>query len=366
MTFQKSNPPIGARPGTLAIPKGSPPPRITITAYTESDYRTQEIEDASALGELVEEQGVTWVNVQGLGDEDVLRQIQQAFDLHPIVLENAVNTPQRAKSEVIGGHHLMIVRVPVADGNGRIMTPPQVCIVFSDRTVITFQERPFGFFDAVRERISRGGGPMRSLGAGYLAYALLDTLVDHYFPLAEELSARVEDLEEDVNQEPGPELLARIHELRRDLVVLRRVGWPQREAISSALRDNSPFVTDHVRTYLRDTHDHMTQIMELTDATRDASASLTEIYLSQVGFRTNEIMKVLTLMASIFIPLTFIAGIYGMNFEYMPELHDPRGYFVALSLMFILALGMIFYFRHRGWLGRRGGRDTRSRRDEVG
>jgi magnesium transporter len=218
--------------------------------------------------------------------------------------------------------------------------------------LITFQERYFGFFDAVRERIRAGVGPIWSMGADYLAYALLDTLIDHYYPVAENISQKLEDLEDEIVDDPHPDVLVDIHTLRRQLVVLRRVGWPQREALSTLLRSNtSPFITDQVRTYLRDTADHIAQIVELVDASHEAAIGLSEIYLSQVSFKTNEIMKMLTLMASIFIPLTFIAGIYGMNFENMPELHSAFGYFAVIGVMLIVAIGMLVYFRRRGWLG---------------
>lgn len=349
-TFAKSNPAIGARPGTLAIPPGSPPPRVRLMHYSPAGAEEREIESLSELEGLGDRSGVTWVDVQGLGDEAALRAIGEALSLHPVVLENAVNIPQRPKSEPYDDYQLLIARVPAADEDGPI-TPLQVCMVFGNGFLLTFQERYFGFFDAVRARIRAGRGPIWSMGADYLAYALLDTLVDHYFPMAESLSLQLDGLEDEIVKEPHPDMLTELHQIRRHLVVMRRVGWPQREAIGMLLRDPSPFVTDEVRRYLRDTYQHIAQIVELLDAARETAASLSEIYLSQVSYRTNEVMKVLTLMASIFIPLTFIAGVYGMNFENMPELRSRIGYFAVLFVMLAVAAAMLVLFIRKGWIG---------------
>jgi magnesium transporter len=355
--FHKHHPEAGSRPGTLAIPAGSPPTRVHVVRYSPDSLETRELSDLGDLRGLIGGPGTTWIDVRGLGDERALRAVGEAFGLHPHALEDAVNVPQRAKSELYEGYQLVIARVPELDPDGVLRTP-QVCFVIGEHWLLTFQERFFGFFEPVRERLRAAVGPIRELGPDYLAYALIDTLVDRYYPLAEDLSQELENLEDEIVEEPDSALLARIHQIRRSLVVLRRVGWPQREAISVLLREHSPYVSDQVRVYLRDTLDHIAQIVELVDATRDHAAGLSEIYLSNVSQRTNEVMKVLTLMATIFIPLTFIAGIYGMNFENMPELHSPWGYFAVLTLMGGVAAAMLGYFRYRGWLGRR-----RRRRD---
>ncbi len=349
MVFVKHNPAIGARPGTLAIPPDSPPPKITLVQYDENGVDRREITHADELRDVHHAERVTWVDVQGLGDEGVIRAIGEAFDLHPVALENAVNVPQRAKSELYESHQLIIARTPVLDGE-RVWTP-QVCFIVGARYLLTFQERYFGFFDPVRERIHAGLGAIRKEGPDYLAYAMIDAMVDRYYPVAQRLSDGLEVLEDIVVDNPHPEVLARIHGLRRQLVVLRRVGWPQREAISALLRERTPFFGDATKVFLRDTHDHIAQIVELIDSSREMASDLAESYLSNVSHRTNEIMKVLTLMASIFIPLTFVAGIYGMNFENMPELNSRIGYFVVLGVMIILAVAMAIFFRRRGWIG---------------
>jgi len=349
MVFKKHNPEVGARPGTLAIPPGSPPPKITVVQYDVDRVDRREISDVAELRGLDAGNRVTWVDVQGLGDETMIRAIGEAFDLHPVALENAVNVPQRAKTELYARHQLIIARTPLIEDD-RVYTP-QVCFIVGERYLLTFQERYFGFFDPVRERIKAGIGAIRSAGPDYLAYAMIDAMVDRYYPVAQRLSDRLEELEDFVVENPHPEVLAHIHTARRQLAVLRRVGWPQREAISALLRDQTPFFGDQTKLFLRDTHDHIAQIVELIDSSREMASDLAEAYLSNVSHRTNEIMKVLTLMASIFIPLTFLAGIYGMNFENMPELRSHVGYFIVLGVMIVLAVGMAAYFRRRGWIG---------------
>jgi len=348
--FLKHHPEAGSRPGTLAIPPDSPRPKVVVTQFDETGVERIEAPALEELPAMLHSGKTMWVDVQGLGDEGTLRAIGDTFGLHPLSLEDAVNVPQRAKAVLREGYQLVIARAPRVDAAGALGVP-QVCFVVGEHHLLTFQERYLAFFDRVRERIDQGLGPIRRGGPGYLAYALIDAMVDSYYPVAQELSDRLEALEDIVVERPHPEVLARVHSLRRQVSVLRRVGRPQQEALRSLVRTETPFVGEREHVYLRDTLDHMSQIVELLDSSRDLAASLAEAYLSNLSHRTNEIMKMLTLMASIFIPLTFIAGIYGMNFEHMPELHAPRGYFVVLALMGATAGGMVAYFRYRGWIG---------------
>ncbi len=361
--FQKYNPGIGSRPGTLAIPPNSPFPKITVVQYDTETINRQEITDVDALRSLRDFSGVTWVDVQGLGDEATIRAIGKIFDLHPVALESAVNIPQRAKTELYEHHQLVIARAPVLDNAGRVATP-QVCFVIGANYLVTFQERYYGFFDAVRERLQSGLGPMRSKGPDYLAYALIDAMIDRYYPVAQSLSDDLEELEDWVVEHPHPEVLARIHALRRQLVVIRRVGWPQREAINAMLRERTPFFAEENNVFLRDTYEHIAQIVELIDSAREMASDLADAYLSNVSHRTNEIMKVLTLMASVFIPLTFVAGVYGMNFDHMPELHSRNGYFFIWGIMIVLGVGMTLFFRRRGWIGTPPPPDFKSDRED--
>jgi magnesium transporter len=351
--LERRSPPVGARPGTLAIPAGSPPPRIFLFDYSQERVLERRIEDLAELEPYAKTETTTWIDVQGMGDEAALWRIAETFGIHPLALEDAVNVPQRAKAELYDQHQLVIARAPlVEDGK---LDVPQVCFLVGHHYLVTFEDRCFGFFDPVRERIRAGIGPIRSSGPDYLAYALVDTLVDRYFPVVEDLSQELDELEDRVLADPDPEDLVRLHHLRRDIAVLRRVGWPQRETINDMVRSPSPFVSEDVRMHLRDTHDHISQITGRVDFCREVAVGLMDMYLSNLSHRQNEIMKVLTIMASIFIPLTFIAGVYGMNFEYMPELQRPGAYFVVLAVMVSAALAMIGYFRHRGWLGGSGG-----------
>ncbi len=348
--FEKRQPEVGSRPGTLAIPPGSPAPRISVIRYDLNNVEEFELSDISQLSALRTPGHVVWVDVQGFGDEPTLRAIGAAFELHPLALEDAINLPQRAKTELYQQHQLIITRAPMLADDGDV-TAPQVCFIVGDGYLLSFQDRYFGFFDKVRDRIRDGLGQLRKTGADYLAYALIDTMIDNYYPVVQHLAELLEELEDFAISSPHPVVLARIHHIRRQLVRLRRIGWPQREAIHAMLREETEFVHSGTMLYLRDTHGHIAQIVEQVDACRDMAADLAEAYLSNVSHRTNEIMKVLTLMASVFIPLTFIAGIYGMNFEHMPELKNPNGYFFALGSMGILGLAMAIYFYLRGWIG---------------
>jgi len=316
----------------------------------------RDAEDVEELARFVDPPETAWIDVHGLGDERVLRRIGEIFGLHPLALEDVVNAQGRAKAELYPDHQLVISRLPIFEGGGSIDVP-QLSLLIGRRHLLSLQERPFGCFDPVRQRLREGVGPIRSAGPAYLAYALIDTLVDHYYPVVESLTQELEDLEEDaIHAAPGTRVLERIHQNRRRLVVLRRVARPQREAVLELATTESPFVGPEVRTFLRDTHDHIAQVMELADSAHELSVALLEIYRSSLGQRSNEIMKLLTMIGSIFIPLTFVAGIYGMNFDRMPELRSPWGYPATLLGMGLLGAGMLLYFRRRGWIGRGRGR----------
>ena len=358
--FRKQHPPAGSRPGTLAISPTAPPPRIHVYRYDPEQLEQHFIEDVEDLRRFAGHQKTTWVDVRGVGDEAMLRRVAELFEIDPLALEDAVNAPQRAKSEAREKHQVIIARLPLRTETGALDSP-QICLLVGSHHLITFQERPLGAFDPVRERLRTGIGPIRTLGPDYLAYALIATVIDRYYPVAEELSHQLEDLEDEITGEATQDALTRLHDIRRQLVVLRRVGWPQREAITSLIRDQTPFVTDEVRSYLRDTQDHIAQIMELIDSCREMTVGLMDIHLSAVAHRTNEVMKVLTIVASIFIPLTFIAGIYGMNFEFMPELRRRAAYPIVLGSMVVVALIMLGVFRSRGWIGTARGSPPRGR-----
>lgn len=358
--FHKRHPSVGARPGTLVVSADSGPPRIDVISYSPDRVDERGDVAVSELGALIGNDHTAWINVLGLGDEKTLRDLAELFSLHPLVLEDVVNVPQRPKTEEYDGQKLVISRMVRLDAREELDVE-QVSIIFGSNYVLTLQERHGDVLDAVRRRLRDGKGPMRRLGPDYLAYAILDAIIDAYYPVLEELGNYLEQLEDQVLTSPGADVLQRLSRVKATLLTLRRSIWPHREVANSLVRDDSPLVSETVRVYFRDVYDHCVQTAEVTEGYRDLVSSLMSTYLSAVSNRTNEIMKVLTIMASIFIPLTFLAGIYGMNFEYMPELHVRWAYPSLLGLMFVTVAGMLFFFWRKGWLG--SGSETDEARD---
>ena len=348
--FHKKHPPAGSRPGTLMISDDAVPPRITAIRYTADDVHVQDVDRVAELKHLREQPGILWIDVQGLGDADLLRELAAMFDIHALALEDVINAPQRPKTETYDDHQLYISRMVKVDAGGAVEIE-QVSIFFGSTYVLTFQEHYGDVLDPVRLRIHQGAGPMRRSGSDYLAYAIIDTIIDHYYPVVEMISDALERAETRVLQHADRHILATINRMKRTLVDLRRGIWPQRDAVNALVRGDSRFVSKDVRVYFRDCYDHAVQIVDVIDASRDIASSLFNTYLSVVSNRMNEVMKVLTIMASIFIPLTFMAGIYGMNFSEMPELHVKWAYPGLLTAMVIVAGGMLLYFRRKGWLG---------------
>jgi magnesium transporter len=237
----------------------------------------------------------------------------------------------------------------------------QLSLFIGPRYLLTFQERPSDVLDPVRKRIRIGRGPIRHMGPDYLAYALIDTVIDAYYPLVEAIGERLYRLEEAILERPSPRGLRHLHAMRRNLLLVRRAVWPQREAVNALIREETPLITQPVRRYLRDSLDHVSQIADVVETYREITSSLMDMYLSSTGQRTNEVMRVLTIMASIFIPLTFLAGVYGTNFDYLPELNWRWAYFAFWGVMIVLVVGMLLYFRHKGWIGHPEGKTTRKR-----
>ncbi|MEO8202058.1 MAG: magnesium/cobalt transporter CorA [Gemmatimonadota bacterium] len=361
-SFRKRHPPVGSMPGTLVTEPNAQKPLIFVMCYTTEGVQEGEVTDPEQLRQYTDNDAVTWVDVQGLGDETVLRQIAEIFDIHPLALEDAVNVPQRPKSESYEEQHLFIARMTRVVDQVRIETE-QVSFFVGKRYVLTIQERSGDVFDPVRKRVRVGKGPIRRMGPDYLAYALIDTIIDAYYPLIELIGDQLAELEEAILTRPTPRGLRQIHATRRELLGVRRAVWPQREAVSALIRDETPIITQAVRIYLRDTMDHAAQIAELLEGYREITNSLMDIYLSSTGQRTNEVMKVLTIMASIFIPLTFLAGVYGMNFQYLPGLGWHNAWLGILVVMIATGVGMLLFFRSKGWIG--GGDDDESEESPV-
>jgi magnesium transporter len=338
---------MGARPGTLSIPDDALEMRIHVIRF-DADEVVEEDPDGPAGIQLPDGQ-LVWVDVQGFGDADALWALAGLFELHPLALEDMVHVPQRPKVDRYDGYDLLITRMLKIDDDKLDME--QLAIAVGPGWVLTMQERYGDVLDPVRRRIREGVGPIRKSGTDYLAYAILDTVVDGYYPVVELRGEQIEALEDVVFERPTQRTLAQINHIKRDLAVVRRTLGPQREALNRLVRDPSEVFGEDVRTYLRDTQDHCTQATEVTDSQRELVNGLMNMYLSVVSNRMNEVMKVLTVMASIFIPLTFLAGIYGMNFDNMPELHARWGYPILLVVMIVTGVGMVVFFRRKGWLG---------------
>jgi magnesium transporter len=351
MFLRKRHPPPGSRPGTLVIPPEALPPAIHVIDYTADAIRECEITDVEALAEYVAGDSVTWVDVQGIGDEATIRRIGDIFALHPLALEDAINVPQRPKAEVYERFQLFITRMTRCASSAEIEVE-QLSIFLGERFVLTLQERYGDIFDPIRDRLRSGLGPIRRAGADYLAYAIIDMVIDGYYPVLEAIGDSLEDLEEETLEEARPAHLRRMYAAKRQLLELRRAIWPQREAINALIRTEHPLVGQEVRLYLRDCYDHAVQVIDVTESYRELVGTLMDLYLSMMGQRTNEVMKVLTVMATIFIPLTFVAGVYGMNFAHMPELAVPWAYPAVLGVMALTAGAMVVYFWRRGWIGR--------------
>jgi len=353
--FSRRTPP-GATPGTLAVDPESPRPVIRVMAYGPQDMVESEVKDIETLPDYLARWPVTWVDVDGLGDLKTIQEIGRIFSLHPLALEDVLNVHQRPKVEPYGQQHFIVAREVTYEGH---LATEQISLFLGKNFLLTFQERPGDCLDPIRERIRKSSGRHRTLGPDYLAYSVLDAIIDNYFPVLEAYGEKLENLENDVVARPGTTAISRIHEVKRDLLVVRRAVWPFREAVNALFRDPSPLVTEETRLYLRDCYDHTIQIIDLLETYREIASGLVDVYLSSISNRMNEVMKVLTIIATIFMPLSFLAGLYGMNFNTqvspwnMPELSQPFGYPMILLLMASIVVLMLFYFRRKGFLGQR-------------
>lgn len=351
----------GTSPGLTAPlhPDGSAQePQIKVVEYNQGELIERDVASIADLPACDTPGRVYWIEINGTGGGSLLHALGEKYHLHPLALEDVLHTPQRPKMESYDHHLFIIAQMLYRLPDGR-MCGEQVSMFLGANLLITIQEDPeFDVFNPVRARIRSGRGYIRKLGPDYLAYALLDAIIDHCFPILESVGDALELMEDEILEKPRPALVATIHEYRRMLLQLRRFVWPERDVISALLHDESGLVSKETKVFLRDCYDHTIQIMDLVESYRDVSSGLMELYLSAVGMRTNEIMRVLTVMSSIFIPLTFIVGLYGMNFAYdpetmplnMPELHQPHGYLVCVLVMIAISIGQIIFFKRKKWL----------------
>ncbi len=346
----------GAPPGNLDLEPDAPPPEIVLIDYCEATATRSHLANPQEAAAYLDTESVSWVELLGLGNKETWQQMGEVFNLHIIAQEDVVNVPQRPKVVDYEDHLLIIAWMVMIKPNSSNFHKEQVSFILGKHYLLTVQEEPdYDCFDPVRDRIRKGKGIIRKHGADYLAYTLLDSIIDGFFPVLEVYGERIEELEDEVVARPTRKTLEKIYKIRRDLLTLRRAIWPQRDAINVLIRDSSDLISPEVRIYLRDCYDHTVQVMDMVETYRELSSGLMDVYLSSMGNKMNEIMKLLTVMSSIFIPLTFVAGIYGMNFNTeksplnMPELNWYFGYPLCLGLMAAIASSLVYFFWRRGW-----------------
>ncbi len=353
--FNKQYHPAGTSPGTLTIARAADaaPLRIRLIDYDANEVSILDDVSVENCEPYLQRDTVTWIHVQGRPTENALRELGTAFSLHSLALEDVLNIGQRPKVEPFPDQLFIVVSLAMIVDD--YVEVHQVSLFVGKDYVISFCEADFTPFEPIVKRLQAVGGRMRTRGADYLMYGLLDAVIDCGFPLLETIGMQLEELEEQVLDSADRDSLAEIHVMRRELILLRRNLWPQREVINSLLRDDSEIIQKDTHLYLRDCYDHTVQIIDLLETYRDMAGSLLEIYLSSVSNRMNDVMRVLTVIATIFIPLTFIVGVYGMNFDRgagplsMPELGQPLGYLSVWIVMVAIAIGMVIFFRSRKW-----------------
>jgi magnesium transporter len=342
----------GLPPGTLVHigDRKTEEIKVTVMDYNEAGFQEEHFNSVEACLAFKDRSSVTWINVDGLHNVENIQKLGDCYGFHPLVLEDILNTDQRPKMEDFDEYVYIVLKMLHNGENPQTVTE-QISLILGSNFVISFQEGIEGdVFNSIRERIRAGKGRIRSMGADYLAYSLIDAIVDNYFVIIEKTGERTEDLQEELITSPVAGTLHEIHTLKREMIYLRKAVWPLREVVNSLVRGESRLIKDSTRIYLRDVYDHTIQVIDAIETSRDILSGMLDIYLSSMSNRMNEIMKFLTIIGTIFIPLTFIVGVYGMNFEHMPELKWRWGYFGLWSVMTAIAVFMLFYFKKKKWL----------------
>ena len=340
---------IGLPPGTLVYTgeRKVESVRITLIDYDEQNFQEKQVSSIEECFEFKETPTITWINIDGIHEVDVVEKLGKHFDLHPLSLEDILDTNQRPKFEDFEKYLFIVLKML---SYGDEIEEEQVSLVLGENFVISFQERVGDVFEPIRDRIRNSKGRIRKSGADYLCYSLMDAVVDNYFSILERIGDKIESMEEKLISAPTQKTLQQIHKLKREMIILRKSIWPLRELINGLQRNESSLIGETTGIYLRDTYDHTIQVIDTVESLRDVVSGMLDIYLSSISNSMNAVMKVLTIIATIFIPLTFIAGIYGMNFRYMPELEWRWAYPLVLVVMGIVAIGMLIYFRKKKWL----------------
>jgi len=350
--IRKRSEKTGLPPGTLVHvgERKTEKVRIRILDYDETQFEEKEAKTIEECFPFKDKPTVTWINMDGIHQVEIIEKLGSYFGLHPLLLEDILNTEQRPKMEDYGDYIFIVLKMLYSGEEKDKIEAEQVSLILGTNFVISFQEREGDVFDPIRDRIRKKKGRIRKAGADYLTYALLDAIVDNYFIILENIGETIEDTEQQLATNPGPETLQLIRALKKEMIFLRKSIWPLREVVSGLERSESSLIHESTGAYLRDVYDHTIQIIDTVESYRDMISGMLDIYLSSMSNRMNEVMKVLTIFASIFIPLTFIAGIYGMNFKFMPELEWYWGYFAVWGFMAAVGISLVAYFRRKKWL----------------
>ncbi len=325
--------------------------RITVTDYDEKTVTENVVADIEPTWPLEGSSGIKWINIDGLHDVAIIEKVGRQFNIHPLILEDIVHARQRPKMEEFDNHIYVVLKMITLDEEQHKIDLEQVSIVLAGNCVISFQERVGDVFDPIRERIRSGKGRIRKMGSDYLMYALLDRIVDNYFVVLEGMGDRIEEIQEQVAIDPTEDVLHSIHNMKREMLLLRKAVWPLREMINNLQKVESEVITPTTQIFLRDVYDHIVQTIDTTETLREMTSGILDVYLSSVSNRMNAVMKVLTIIATIFMPLTFVVGIYGMNFSLMPELDWKWSYPWGFWLIIVVTVvAMLAYFRNKKWI----------------
>jgi magnesium transporter len=341
----------GSPPGTMVYTgrQKKEPLRISVIDYDGENISEQEGVSAESCISLKETGTVSWVNVTGLNDTEAIGRVGAAFDIHPLVLEDILHTTQRPKLEDLGDYLFLVVRMLYVEPQTEEIHSEQISFILTPHCLVTFQERAGDVFDLIRDRLRKGHGRVRKMGADYLLYALMDAIVDNYFLIMEKTGEQIENIEQALMENPQSLLLNELYAQKRELLYIRKAVWPLREAIGGLERGESKLLKPKTHAYLRDLYDHTIQVIDTVETFRDMLSGVQDLYLSSMGHKTNQVMQVLTIIATIFIPITFVAGIYGMNFEVIPELKWRYGYAGVWVVMITMVAIMLAYFRRKRW-----------------
>ena len=351
-TTKKRSSKAGLPPGTLVYvgEKKVESVRITFIDYDEQSFQEKQVSNIEECLKLKDTPTVTWINIDGIHDIELIEKLGKGFELHPLILEDILSTGQRPKFEDYEKYIFIVLKMLSFSDENQSVEAEQVSLILGPNYVVSFQERIGDVFEQVRDRIRKAKGRVRKMGIDYLAYALVDAIVDNYFVILERFGEKIESMEEEVVANPTERTVQQIHSLKREMITLRKSIWPLRELIAGLQKSESSLIKETTDIYLRDVYDHTIQIIDTIESFRDMVSGMLDIYLSSLSNRMNAVMKVLTIIATIFIPLTFVAGIYGMNFEYMPELKVRWAYGAVWLVMIAIAIVMLFYFRRKKWL----------------